>query len=126
MPDLVPCPAPTARPVNEPATTTLSPGETAEVSITPSKRVTSVRFPTVAVSKAPYSIYELRVDNDEKYGPARIPPTDVDDLQTCFIPALKMTRELLVKITRTSSAGNDQTYHVQPVGWEESSNDGGT
>jgi hypothetical protein len=118
VPELVPCPTGDDRAINEPATVSLSPGEQGTVTFTPSQRVTDVRLPVVAVSKAPYTIYQMDVDEATTYGPARIPPTDIDDLQTCFVPALRMRRSLVVRLTRTSAAGNSQTYHIQPVGWE--------
>lgn len=120
---VVPCPDPSARPINDPETVELAPGEQATVTYEPDKRVTEVRFPTVAISKDKHTTYRIRVDSDDKFGPADVPPTDVDDLGPTFLPALTMRRELVIEVTRLSSATGSVTYTVQPVGWEAT--DGG-
>jgi len=39
------------------------------------------RVGTVAISKRPDSEYVVRMDGETVFGPAPIPPTDIDDLR---------------------------------------------
>lgn len=113
---LVPQPTADAIPINEPASVELDPGERGTVTYDPEKRVSSLVVPIIAASKYRGCIYEVRADADTVYGPARIPPTDIDDLQVCFIPALRFSESLTVQVTNL--AEQTRTVNIQPIGWE--------
>lgn len=117
---LYPQPSPQATPINKPATVTLDPGEKGTVEYTPKNRVSELVLPIIAISKYANCVYEVRTDGDPQYGPAKIPPTDVDDLQVCFLPALRFVDSLTIEVSNLGSATRD--IHVQPVGWEEAAN----
>jgi hypothetical protein len=113
---LVPQPGEGDVPFNEPVSVELDTGEQAEISFRPVQQVTELILPILAASKYQQSTYEIRVDGETVYGPAEIPPTDVDDLTVTFLPAHRFSRELTVFITNLSPT--IRTYHVQPIGWE--------
>jgi hypothetical protein len=118
MVDVVPSPEPDARPFNEPASVTLDPGQKATVRFTPEQRVTEFTLPILAISKARNTLYQARIDDTIRFGPAPAPPTDIDDMGVTFLPALSFSQSLEVEITRVSAAAGTQTYFIQPVGWE--------
>lgn len=113
---LVPAPTPDAVGVNEPATVELDPGEKATVTYQQKQRVSSLRLPIIAISKFSGCVYEIRADGKERYGPAEIPPTDIDDLSVCFLPALHFEDELTIEVTNLGEVA--RTIHMQPIGWE--------
>lgn len=119
----VPTPTPGATPFNEPATVRLQSGEKATVEFSTVQAVTELHVPVVAVSKHPQSAYVVSADGRNRYGPADIPPTDIDDLQVCFLPALTFGNSLTVEVTNLGSSARD--YHIQPIGWEPRGGDGG-
>jgi hypothetical protein len=112
----VPEPAPDATPVNEPVSVRLDVGEQATVTFETVQSVSDLMVPIVAISKHPESVYKVSSDGTRRYGPADIPPTDVDDLSVCFVPALRFDSKLTVEVTNLSSS--TRNYHIQPVGWE--------
>lgn len=113
---LYPEPTPDATPINKPATVTLQPDERGTITFSPKKRVSELVLPIIAMSKHPSCIYEVRTDGDAVYGPASIPPTDIDDLQVCFLPALRFSETLTIEVSNVGSA--TRQINVQPVGWE--------
>ena len=113
---LYPQPNPGAVGFNEPATVDLEPGERATVKFDPKKRVSELVLPIVAISKFAGCVYEVRADGSERYGPSQIPPTDIDDLGVCFLPALRFNDSLTCEITNLGTSS--RTVHVQPIGWE--------
>jgi len=113
---LVPQPSRGATRINEPATATLDPGEKATFRFDASGRTNELVVPIVAISKLPGFAYSVRSDGSDRYGPARIPPTDIDDLSTCFIPALRFDRELTVEAVNLSETA--RIVHAQLIGWE--------
>lgn len=112
----VPTPTADATPFNEPATVRLEGGEKATAEFSTVQAVTELQVPVVAVSKHPQSVYVVSADGRNRYGPADIPPTDIDDLQVCFLPALTFGNTLTVEVTNLSASARD--YHIQPIGWE--------
>lgn len=115
---LVPEPSEGDVPINEPATVTLDPGDRGTVKFTTKNRVSELILPTIAASKYPNCVYKIRADAVDRYGPATVPPTDVDDLGICFVPALKFSDSLTVEITNLGDI--KRTVAVQPIGWEPS------
>lgn len=105
-------------PFNEPATVVLGPNEQGTVTFESSQRGSTFYLPLLAVSKRPSSTYEVRMDNGRTvFGPAAIPPTDVDDLAQTFHPCLQFTDKMQVIVSNLSGS-TTRTYHVQPVGFE--------
>ncbi|MFC6796173.1 hypothetical protein ACFQFH_19915 [Halobaculum halobium] len=112
----VPEPDPDDVPFNEPYTAELDDGEKVTVTFTPEQSGSVFYLPILAISKVRGTIYEIRDDGSTQYGPAAIPPTDIDDMTVTFAPA-KRFRDSQVIIRNTSGA--PQTYHIQPVGFEQ-------
>ena len=107
----------------EPVTVDIGPGQQATVTFTARQRTNDgFVLPTVAVSKRSQSSYEITMDDEEVYGPASIPPTDIDDLGVCFVPAYEFEQELEVQVANLSDT--EREYHVQPIGYERRSNGG--
>lgn len=113
---LYPEPTPDAVPFNKPATVTLNADEKGTITFRPERRVSELVLPIIAISKHPQCVYEVRTDGDARYGPAQIPPTDIDDLQVCFFPALRFEETLTIEVSNLGSTTRE--INVQPVGWE--------
>ena len=64
----------------EPVGSHVAVGEKLTATFEPVQRVTEFVLPVVAATKAPGTTYRVKVDDTEVYGPAPIPPTDIDDL----------------------------------------------
>ena len=116
MTALVPQPSDGDLPFNEPVTVTLGPSEFAQLKFTPQQTSTTFVLPILAASKEPGTEYRVKADGDVVYGPASVPPTDIDDLQVTFLPARKFETKLLVEIANVGA--KEHRYTVQPVGWE--------
>lgn len=114
---IVPTPAAGDIPFNQPVTKTLGPLEQATVRYRPRTNPAEFYLPIVAISKQAESSYEVKLDDKTVYGPASVPPTDVDDLSATFIPARQFSQTLEVIVTNLSET-TSRTYTVQPVGWE--------
>lgn len=109
-----------AVPYNEPYSAVLSPGQKLTATFEPTKSGTTFYMPILAASKHFDSAYTVKADDTEIYGPDHsIPPTDIDDLSTCWWPPKEWDTKLEVVVKRLSSATGDEIYHVQPLGWEE-------
>ena len=104
-------------PFNAPVKKRLGPGEKLTATFSPEQRTTTFHAPIVAISKHPEMQYIIKADDSKRYD-APIPPTDIDDLQVCFAPALSFRRELRVEVLNLSD-GTTRPVAVQPVGWEE-------
>lgn len=121
----VPQPSENAIPVNEPETVRLEPGQRATFTFTPSQRKTpGFVLPTLLGSKHPETVYKVWLDGSLKFGPAAVPPADVDRGGVTFAPAYEFSEELRVQVTNTSEAST-RNVTVQPIGWEKSGADHG-
>lgn len=118
--NVVPEPAPDDIPYNDPISRQLDGGQKLVVEFDPTQRVTEFVLPVLAMSKHPKSSYEVWLDDEQVYGPAPIPPTDIDDLTVTFLPAKRFQNSMRV-IVRNLSTNTPRSYSVQPVGWEVSS-----
>lgn len=118
MTDLVPPPAATDKPFCEPTQVTLDVGEQATLTFEPVSQDAMFRVGTVAMSKLAQSEYEVELDGETVYGPAPIPPTDIDDLAMTFYPALGFSQRLRVIVRNLKDTTGGRTYSVQPVGYE--------
>ena len=105
-----------AVPVNEPVTVTLNSGEEATVSFAPIKQVTEHVVVTLAASKSADTTYEVQMDDQTVFGPASIPPTDIDDTVQTFVPPRDFRQECKVRVSNLGSS--TKTYHVQLIGYE--------
>lgn len=114
----VPFPDEGDAPVHETAAVTLSPGQKATVTMTPETAGNLHYIPTVAASKLADSSYKIVVDGAVRFGPGPIPPTDVDDLDAVFLPALRLNSEMKIEIKDLRSSGGERTFATQVVGWE--------
>lgn len=114
---MVPQPDPDAVPFNNPAEVELDQNQRGTITFTPTQSSTTFYLPTLAISKFANTTYEVHADGEAIYGPAPVPPTDVDDLAVTFIPAQTFDREL--KVIITNSGTPTRTYSAQPLGWEE-------
>lgn len=114
----VPFPDEGDAPVHETAAVTLSPSQKATVTMTPETAGNLHYIPTVAASKLADSSYKVVVDGTTRFGPGPIPPTDVDDLDAVFLPALKLNRKLKIEIKDLRDSGGERRYMTQALGWE--------
>ncbi|MFB6087855.1 MAG: hypothetical protein ABEJ85_04980 [Haloarculaceae archaeon] len=73
---------------------------------------------TVAISKRPESEYEVRMDDETVYGPAPIPPTDIDDLAVTWSPAREFNQSLEVIVRNLDDTTGSRRYSLQPIGYE--------
>jgi len=119
-----PQPADGDLPFNEPVAVTLQPSELAQLTFEPKQNSTTFVLPILAVSKHPGTEYRVKADGEVVYGPAPVPPTDIDDLQVTFIPARKFENSLLVEVVNVGN--QEHRYAVQPVGWETTTSGGGS
>ena len=125
MSNIVPLPDEHDVPVNEPLSTTLAGGERATFTYQPSQQTTpGFVMPIVAASKHAESSYTVWFDDRQVYGPAPVPPTDIDDLAVTFMPAYEFNDELRVRCENLS-ATTTRRYTVQPVGYEKVDRQGG-
>lgn len=114
---VVPEPAPEDIPFNEAITREVAPGEKLIAQFEPEQRTTTFRLACLGISKHPGTTYEVRIDGNSAYGPAPIPPTDVDDLVVTWCPALSFQSELQVIVRNVGE--QTRFYTIQPVGYEE-------
>jgi len=115
---IVPEPHPEAVGYNDPISRRLDPGQQLTVTFSPDQQVSEFVLPILAMSKHPNSSYEVWMDDEIVYGPAPIPPTDIDDVAATFVPAKSFSSSLRV-IIRNLDDNTTRTYSVQPIGWEE-------
>jgi len=118
MPALIPEPEPTDRPFAETASVSLASGEEVTLEYQPVSNDTMFRVGTVAVSKRADTEYVVRMDDEVVFGPAPIPPTDIDDLQVTFTPALGFSQSMEVIVRNLSATTGERDYSIQPVGYE--------
>ena len=118
---LYPEPTPGDVSINEPATVELAVGERGTLTFTTKNRVSELVLPIVGISKYDGCVYEIRADGKSRYGPAQIPPTDIDDMGVTFLPALRFEDKLTVEVTNLGEF--DRTIHAQPIGWEPQGED---
>lgn len=118
----VPQPEPDDRPLNHPDTVRLDPGEKVTVTYTAKKRTNGgFVLPALGMSKHPDSVYSAEVDGETIYPEASVPPTDVDDMGTTFLPAYEFSQELVVMMVNLGDSTRD--YTCQPIGFERSGGD---
>jgi len=124
MSEVIPPPSENDKPINEPLSTRLDPGQRATFTYEPRQQTTpGFVVPIVAISKSPESSYTIWFDNRKVFGPSSVPPTDIDDLGVTFTPAFEFEDKLRVQVENISE-NTTRTYTVQPVGYERVSEGG--
>ena len=118
MPALIPEPTEQDRPFAETASVDLASGEEITLTYQPVSNDAEFRVGTVAISKREDTEYVLRMDDEVVFGPAPVPPTDVDDLQVTFTPALGFSQSLEVIVRNLSATTGERSYAIQPLGYE--------
>ncbi|MUW13921.1 hypothetical protein GJ633_04035 [Halorubrum sp. CBA1125] len=102
-------------PVNEADGTEIGSGQRATFTFTPD--ASGMRVDVVAASKYRGLTYEVIVDDDTRFGPAPVPPTDIDDMVTTHNPRMPVDQELDI-IVRNPSA-TDRYVAAQVRGIEQ-------
>lgn len=100
-------------PVNEASGTSVPAGSRADFTFTPD--ASGMQVDVVAASKYRGLTYELRVDGDQRFGPAPIPPTDVDDLVTTHNPRMPVDREVIITVRNPSDTDRFVAAQVRGV-----------
>ncbi|MFC6734868.1 hypothetical protein [Halolamina salina] len=113
---MIPEPDPDDTPFLSPYTVTVPPGKKATVEFTPEESSSVFHLAAVAISKEAQTTYELRDDDTPMYGPAAIPPTDIDDSSVTWVPCQRFRSSLTVIIKNVSDA--QRTYSILPMGYE--------
>lgn len=114
---IVPTPDPEAIDYNDPITQTLDPGQQLKVTFSPKQQVSRFMLPIMAISKHRNSSYEMWLDGERAYGPAPVPPTDIDDLAATFIPSKSFSTSMVIYVRNLDDTAT-RRYTVQPIGWE--------
>jgi len=96
----------------------LDSGQKATITFTPERSGSTISVPTLAVSKRNSSSYEMKIDGSNQFGPAEVPPTDIDDLAQPFPVPVEFETNMKVIIKNLSSTDR-RTYHIQLIGWED-------
>lgn len=102
-------------PVNEATGAEIPAGNRAKFRFEPD--ASGMHVDSVAASKFAGLTYEVTVDGDQRFGPAPIPPTDIDDMVTTHNPRMSVDRELVITVRNPSAA--DRTVAAQVRGVEQ-------
>ena len=105
----------------KPETVELDGGEKATIEWEPERSGTTFYLAVLAASKAGDSSYTIKADGTTVYGPAAIPPTDIDDLVAVWNPPKQFGTSL--ELTIKNFGTGTRTYHAQPVGFETDQGD---
>lgn len=117
MPRVIPEPDPDDTPFLSPYTVTIPAGSKATVVFEPEESSSVFHLAAVAISKEAETTYEIRDDGTPMYGPAAIPPTDIDDSTVTWVPCQRFRNSLEVIIKNVSDA-QQRTYSILPMGYE--------
>ncbi|UWG46577.1 hypothetical protein HSRCO_0278 [Halanaeroarchaeum sp. HSR-CO] len=102
--------------VTKPQSATLDGNQKATMTWERERSGTTFYLPMLAASKEGDTTYEVKMDGSTIFGPAAIPPTDIDDKVAIWDPPKTFDSKLTVIIRNLGTAS--RTYHVQPVGFE--------
>jgi hypothetical protein len=102
-------------PVNQAVGTEIEAGQKATFEFEPD--ASGMKIDVVAASKYRGLTYTVKVDDEVRFGPAPIPPTDIDDLSTTHNPRLPVDRHLKIKVQNPSV--NDRFVSAQLRGIEQ-------
>lgn len=104
-------------PFNQAKAVTLDAGQEAEITFEPAERQSEYYMATLAISKRSDSSYRVETDGTNEFGPAPIPPTDIDDDADTFRPPATFEDSVTVTVANLDSSAT-RTYNLQVVGWE--------
>ena len=116
MPQVIPEPSANDTPFLSPYTVSIPPGSKATVEFVPEESGSVFHLASVAVAKEARTTYEIKDDGTTMYGPAAIPPTDIDDSGVTWVPCQRFRSSLEVLIKNVGSS--ERTYTVLPMGYE--------
>jgi len=100
-------------PVNEAIARTIPSGSKATYLFEPD--ASGLFADAIAASKYTGLTYEVVIDGETRYGPAPVPPTDVDDMTTTHNPRLQVARHLKLIVRNPSGVERDVTAQVRGV-----------
>jgi len=103
-------------PFLEPYTITVPAESKGTVTFVPEESGSTFYLASVAISKESQTTYELRDDGTTMFGPAAVPPTDIDDSTVTWVPCQQFQNSLEVIVKNVSDA--PRTYTVLPMGYE--------
>lgn len=87
-------------PVNEADGAEIPAGSRAEFAFTPD--ASGMHVDAVAASKYTGLTYEVTVDDTNRFGPAPVPPTDIDDMVTTHNPRMEVSQKLVITVRNPS------------------------
>ena len=116
MPRVIPEPSPDDTPFLEPYTASVPAGSKATITFEPEESGSTFYLAGVAISKEDQTTYELRDDGTPMYGPAAIPPTDIDDSGVTWVPCQRFRTSLQAIIKNVGPS--ERVYTVLPMGYE--------
>jgi hypothetical protein len=100
-------------PVNKLEGTELKAGQKATFRFQPD--ASGMQVDMVAASKHAGLTYEIKVDSDQRFGPAPAPPTDIDDMNTTHNPRMPVERELALIVRNPSSQDRNVLAQIRGV-----------
>jgi hypothetical protein len=113
---VIPEPDPEDTPFLSPYTVAVPAGSKATVEFEPEESGSTFYLASVAISKEAQTTYAIRDDGTPMFGPAAVPPTDIDDSTVTWVPCQRFRTSLEVIIKNVSSA--ERTYSILPMGYE--------
>jgi hypothetical protein len=103
----------------EPVTVVLGDLEQGTVEFEPERSNADLYVWCLAASKRSNTTYKVKIDGSEKYGPARFPPSDLDDKAVVWMPPERVDESITVQVSNLLEDGRSREYHILPLGWEE-------
>lgn len=100
-------------PVNEADGAEVPAGTRAKFTFEPD--ASGMEVDAVAASKFEGLTYEVSVDGDTRYGPAPIPPTDIDDMGTTHNPRMPVDRQLVITVRNPSQVDRNVAAQVRGI-----------
>jgi len=108
-----------ATPLSEPVSVTLGDLERGTIGFSPERTDAKIKLWCVAISKFSEATYQVNIDGTPKWGPARFPPTDIDNQGVVWLPPARVNDSITVKITQLTENDLTRRYRILPLGWEE-------
>lgn len=100
-------------PVNEGDGANLPAGSRADFTFEPD--ASGMEIDAVAASKFRGLTYEVRADGDQRFGPAPIPPTDIDDMTTTHNPRMAVDQQLVITVRNPSETDRYVAAQVRGI-----------
>ena len=100
-------------PVNEADGANVPAGARADFTFRPD--ASGMEVDAVAASKFSGLTYEVRVDDDRRFGPSPIPPTDIDDMTTTHNPRMEVDQQLVIMVRNPSERDRYVAAQVRGV-----------